>query len=552
MKKRREYAALFLLFLILGVSRRVCQLEYPDVWDEDGIRIIPGIITKGLASLFEPVNGYVVLVPKFLSFIALQISFYHYGLISSVFSFLIIAAVAFAVAESPTILVGKRWCALAIILIPSDPEVFGLPLYTFWWVSILLFLLVLWDEKDSSPLLRIFFVTVGGLSSPVIVMLLPLFYWRSYIYRNRPTEHLVSFLATLIAGFQMSFILSAGASLMPSFRSMLQHVIPKFFGSFLVGNLWYHAVWVFGLAMVILIALWIYDHLFSMNLSMAGVLPYLLVVSIALSIMRVDPAIIHQQMAGPRYFFYPFITLYWILIQVGFSRRIYRYIAFAFLAIAVVNTIPVWSRSHDDLHWKDHVLSSFFFPYYTFPVQYNGEQALAWRVVLLKQGYLAYQANDRFHDFYHDYSPVFPYTVILHAVSGAHCYAFTDALEQQSISASDSCKSVLKGFHVLETCGTSGANKREIVLNFRRGDCLLYRSGFAKKGCRVIVEGYEKRFLQELPVLNDWTCLEFSNRLLPERFLVRFVADGCDVGKWFAIALKSNQESNFAGKDVVR
>ena len=551
MKKRFEYAGLFALLLLLGVSRRACQLQYPDVWDEDGIKIIPGIIRNGASSLFDPVNGYMVLVPKLLSFISLHISFSHYGLISSILTFLLIAAVALAVAASPTILLGKRWCALALFFIPSDPEIFGLPLYTFWWVSILLFLLVLWEEENSSSLVRIVFVVLGGLSSPVIVSLLPLFYWRSYIYRARTAEHLVAFLATLIAVFQMRFIFSAGASHMPSPRSMLQHVIPKFFGSFLVGNLWHQAAWVFGMALVILIAFWIYDNRIRMSLSTSIVLPYLLAVGIALSILRIDPAIIHQKLAGPRYFFYPFVALFWILVQIGYNRNKYRHIAFAFIAIAMVNAIPVWSRSHDDLHWKDHVLSSYYFPYYTFPVQFNGEAALAWRLPLLKKEYSSYNANDRLHDFDHDDRPVFPYTLILQGSTGVRHFATGDALAYQSLTGSDYRKSIVSGFQVIGTYVTSDADKGEIKLDLHRGDCILYRSGPGNKGCRVIIDANEKRFLQELPALSDWSCLEFSNRLLPERFSARFVDEGSDFGQWFAIALKSDQESKAPGQKEI-
>jgi len=542
MKHRLEYAGLFFLFLMLGVSRRACQLQYPDVWAEDGIRIIPGIFTKGFASLFDPVNGYMVLVSRLLSFITLHISFYQYGLISSLLSFLLIATVAFAVATSPTILVGKRWCALAMLSVPSNPEVFGLPLYAFWWVSVLLFLVVLWDQDDSSPLLRIFYLLVGGLSSPVIITLLPLFYLRSYIYRAKPAEHIVSFLATAIAGFQLIFILSSGASRIPSLWSIIQYVLPKFFGSFLVGNIWKQATWVFALALVILIIVWMYDTRFRFRVSTVVVLPYLLAMSIALSVLRVDPAIIHQRIAGPRYFFYPYILLFWILIQIRFTRNRFSSIAGVFLVIAMLNAIPVWSRSHDDLHWKDHVLSSYFFPYYTFPVQYDGNRALAWSVSLSEQQYSAYHANDRFHDVRHDYSPVYPYTIRVPEFPGTHPFASVGTLDHTSMVGTDYSKSRLSGFQVTGTYGTSDADKGEITLTLHRGDCILFRSGAGKKGYRVIIAGHEKRFLQELPILTEWSSLEFSNRLLPERFSVKFVDDGGGYGEWFALALKDNPE----------
>lgn len=548
MKKKVELAALFLLFLLLGVSRRVYQLQYPDVWDEDGYRFIPGIINKGIASVIEPLNGYILLVPRLLSLLSLQISFYNYALISSVFSFILIALVALAVAKSPTMLKGKLWCALALLFIPTDPEVFGLSLYTFWWTSVLLFLLVLWDEQDSSIFQRTLYMVAGGLSSPVIVALLPLFYWRSYTFRTRPAEHFESLLATVIAGFQLQYILSSASSRIPSFRSMLEHLIPKFFGAFVVGNLKGHASWIFGLAVMVLVAFWMYDSRFRLRYSTRFVLLYLLAASIALSIIRVDPAVIHQRLAGPRYFFYPYLVLFWVLIQIGFTRKWYGYLACAFIVTAMLNALPVWARSHDDLHWRDHVLSSYFFPHYTFPIQSNGNRAVAWRLTLSANQYSALLEKERFHSTGPGCGPVYPYTMNLLGAPGAHHYASAQAHGIKTPDESDFGKPGVKGFRVVGTYATPGGDKGEIILVLNRGDCILYRTGTGPTGARVIIAGREKQFLQELPVSRNWACLEFSNRLLPERFYVRFIEDRGEPGKRLFLALKNSGGSNHESK----
>jgi len=162
------YPILFTSFTLLLASRRWLQLVSPQVWDEDGTKIIPGLINHGLTSFLTPVNGYLITVPKIISLISLTISFSHYPLISTILAWLFIASVGLAVAISPTHLKLKIACALLIFLIPSNPEVFGLPLYTFWWSSILLFLLALWDEKNLQLKWRVIFLFLGGLSSPKI------------------------------------------------------------------------------------------------------------------------------------------------------------------------------------------------------------------------------------------------------------------------------------------------------------------------------------------------------------------------------------------------
>jgi hypothetical protein len=122
------YAALFLLFFFLLYLRRPAQLLHPQVWDEDGTQIVPGLIDHGLKSLFYPVNGYLVLVPKLISAISLSISGVHYPLVSTVITWIFISWVCLEIATSQTWLCGGALLGIATLLIPSDPEAFGSPL----------------------------------------------------------------------------------------------------------------------------------------------------------------------------------------------------------------------------------------------------------------------------------------------------------------------------------------------------------------------------------------------------------------------------------------
>ena len=191
--------SLFTIFLILLASRRWMQLIIPQVWDEDGTQIIPGFITHGWASLFTPVNGYLIMVPKLISAISLTISFSHYPIISTIIVWLFIASIGLAIVLSPTSLKGKLSCAILMLSIPSDPEVFGLPLYTFWWSSILLFLVSLWNEKNQTLGWRLAFLLIGGLSSPMIVLILSILYLRVFWYRSLRSEWVVALGGTIIA-----------------------------------------------------------------------------------------------------------------------------------------------------------------------------------------------------------------------------------------------------------------------------------------------------------------------------------------------------------------
>ena len=144
------------------------------------------MIDAGARSLFEPLhNGYMVLVCGSTSLIAFTISPTYYPLIGTVLAWAFTVAVALAIALSPVIVRGGPWLALAALLVPSDPEVFGLPLYTFWWAGLLVLLAALWRPGAPGTGWRVAFVVVGALSSPVILLALPLFVYRVFAVRER-------------------------------------------------------------------------------------------------------------------------------------------------------------------------------------------------------------------------------------------------------------------------------------------------------------------------------------------------------------------------------
>lgn len=525
MKRNLKLWILFILFLTLAISRRWEQLLYPNVWDEDGTIIIPGILNHGLISLFEPVNGYLIVIPKLISFLSLNISIYNYPFISSIISFILISAIAFAVAVCPTKLSGKILCASSLLLIPSDPEVFGLPLYTFWWASLLLSLLVLWDENDAKTGVRICFLLLGGLSSPVIIALLPVFYWRSYTYRRLWTEHLLSFLGTIIAVVQMFFVLDTHASTIPPFRSLF-YIVPAFFGNFVVGNIGSpEVILLFGLLIIFMMVAWFYDYK-NHGMVLKILLVYLLFAGIALSVIRVDPAIIHPIKAGPRYFFYPFIFLFWIIIQIMLTEKWYRFIAIPVYILVLCNVVPAYTRFHDDLDWKGHIVSSSFFEQYTFPVHYDGHKESAWNVMLYKKQYAMYQKNDLFFPESQLAYPIYPYTLISVDKVDSNRYAIKTNIKEMSsfCNNTDTNPNIPISGDWIEY--KSKAKNGIIILSLKRGDVIIFRNASSETDQTLEIIGYEKKFKKELPITPEWTFLEFTNSILPNQFEVKFKGTG--------------------------
>jgi hypothetical protein len=189
--------------VIILLARAWPRLFYPQVWDEDGTRNLPGFIQKGLADLFEPLNGYLVLVPKLITMSAASISFSQYPLISTLLAWGVTLAVFYFIATAPIQLHGGLLLAVACLLVPSDPEVFGLPLYTFWWVSILLFVVVFWNDQSTDWRLRSAVILLASLSSPVCIVVLPLMWVRALWFRRSKVEINLALLTTLCAGIQL-------------------------------------------------------------------------------------------------------------------------------------------------------------------------------------------------------------------------------------------------------------------------------------------------------------------------------------------------------------
>lgn len=551
-KNRFYIPVLFSIFLGLLASRRWYQFISPQVWDEDGTpnpwqtgllsggSNIADYISHGWLAFFEPVNDYLITIPKLISAISLGLSISSYPIVSTIIAWLFIVAVGLSIALAPTKLRGRSLCAVAVFMIPSDPEVFGLPLYTFWWASLLLFLVVLWDERDSSLGWRLGFLLFGGLSSPVIILVLPILVFRAHWYRSSRSEQWVAFIATLVAAIQCFLIAKSSASGFPPLDSVLMNIVPTFFGKFLIGNWVDNKVWLWfaGLVLMGFVALW----LLRARLNVATwVLVYLLVGSIVLTVARIDPSVIHPRLAGPRYFFFPFILMFWILIQDFFTihstwlRGLIQIVAL----IVVINAAPAWSRGHDDLRWKDHVLSCRLFPEYAIPIQFDGNKASTWFLYLSGKSCTGLLRRDILVSEKEIYAhPTFPFAILQVNGSNNSMRSQIPTLVSSTMTGTDFQKSNLEGYRVIGSFSTSDADTGELLLKLRRGDHIRYRSGPGKSGQSLSILGYEQAFIMELPIAVDWVTLDFSNTQLPDEFIVKIKDEGQNWGEWSAVAIR--------------
>ncbi len=138
-----------LVLAVILVLRTWPRLLSPAVWCEDGTHCLVGFVKLGLRDLMNPVNGYYIFIPKGISAISFSLSPISFPALNTLLACAFTLFVCVWVARLPLHLKGGFLLAAVCLLVPTNPEVFGSGLYTFWWSSVLLFSLVFWKPGQS-------------------------------------------------------------------------------------------------------------------------------------------------------------------------------------------------------------------------------------------------------------------------------------------------------------------------------------------------------------------------------------------------------------------
>jgi hypothetical protein len=540
------WLSLFIVALML--LRAWPRLFYPEVWDEDGTRNLAGFLTNGIADLWQPVNGYLIVIPKLITILSVSTSLTLYPLISIVLAWAFILFVLLVIAKAPIHLKGGVFLVFLCMLIPSDAENFGLPLYTFWWSALLLFVLVFWNEKFPNLWFRLPVIALASLSSPVCIITLPLFLTRAYIIKRNTAELIVAITASIFAGIQlwsMWPIASAGGNSGLNLLA-LQEIIPVFLGSYTAGNFFQNLNWIFGLLTLSYVLVGLIRHKSSWVI---WTLCYLWSASVLMSITRVDINILNLALSGPRYFFFPFMILSWILLQLSLNdtKLWFRFTGICLLILSLINAIPVLYRQHDNLNWKDHISSCAHFSQYGIPVHFDGNISRAWSMSLEGNQCADLLQKDIFASLAS--KKTYPYQRIQIAIDtdlqNINAPEFSQISKNEWFgydydSTVTGKSSAPSGYKVIGSYIASDTDTGSITLRIHRGQQILFRTDSRSGLQRIEIMAHEESFFDEAPAAPKWVILDFSNRLLPEEFDVKFIDAGKTNGEWSAIAIKNS------------
>lgn len=377
-----QWGALLLTTLAILAWRRPDQFFHPYIWVEEGTVTLIDYIHHGWVSLFYPVAGYLVLPSKLIFLTAISISFKHLPNIEYWLTVVFTGAVIFTIAHAPTVLKHRYLCALLVLVLPINSEVYAVSEYAFWWGTLLAFLVLLWNTEDTAHRpIRILLLILGGFSSPMILPISAMLGVRALVLRTR-TDFILGILGFAIAAIQAYIMHIASAhSALPNFDIGL--ILEKFFGYFsyqpnadnilcaMLGEL---------MLLVIITFFFMKERWRKLD---SWLIIACLSMAIVASVTRVSINAIHPALAGPRYFFYPFIFLGWILLWMISDGNITQKIISCICLIgAVIVFVQIGQRHSDRMDWSANVRQCEKLDSFSMPIQFDGHKNLAWHVTI--------------------------------------------------------------------------------------------------------------------------------------------------------------------------
>src|SRR5690349_11742059 len=129
---------LFVCAIALVCWRRPDQIVNPSLWFEEGTQLLTNCVECGWCAWWRPVNGSIILSSKIILLPALKLSILHAGRLAALGATVFIALVVTLIGTAPTHLKARHLCAIAVLLIPTSAENYGVALYTFWWAGLLI------------------------------------------------------------------------------------------------------------------------------------------------------------------------------------------------------------------------------------------------------------------------------------------------------------------------------------------------------------------------------------------------------------------------------
>lgn len=343
--------------------------------------ILRDYVDRGLVSVFEPLNGYFILIARLMSLAAFKASFLWAPELSAALAVALTCAVIVAIALSPTLLPRPYLFAIVPLVIPSDPEVFNVALYSVWWAGVLLLLVLIWDSDRGKLWLRVAYTVVGGLSSPLIVPFAAILWLRVLIMR-RLSELVTAAVAGAFAAIQTIAVTSS--QIVPHRPPPDPLAVADTFAGIFVAT---PRNWLSELhpGLYVLSILAVAAFLARRKLRWEITLLALAWIAVCFSAyLRLgEVRVLSPVGAGPRYFFFPLIIMIWIGLWIALQSSTWmRAIMGLGLALALSFAGRQMARYHDPIDWRAEVTACARADAYKLPIHFDGIREHLWHIAL--------------------------------------------------------------------------------------------------------------------------------------------------------------------------
>ena len=384
-------AITFVAAIVLYARRRPDQLAHPMVWAEETV-ILGRWFTSHSSALVDPVAGQSVLVSSWLVSLAGAISLRHLPTIEVGLMLLVFAATLLLLIL-PDSVWGPRWVrclmALALALVPANPEPYMVLLFAFWWTSLWPLLVLGW--RRDHYVIRIAVLIVAGLSSLAASFAAPLFFvlwlWRR---QRRDLISAIVLAPCLVLQLEVvrtsprvyptfdlqSVVMQMGRDVAYLFRDVPLGVIPQ-----------NDSIEAWGVEVLLITGLII--AIIRLPQARSRAAGFILLLGVAgYAALSAIPAPLQTNPSGdgPRYYFLPYALIALLLLfLIGASRdRIVRIACGIALLLALVPLRHDYARQADPVDWGAAVAecAASSAPTYRLPVQADGQVESLWGLVV--------------------------------------------------------------------------------------------------------------------------------------------------------------------------
>lgn len=360
--------ALLLLF------RRPEQLLLPQFWADDGTAYFQQAMELGGArTLLRPYQGYLHLIPRLLAWAANSLpilwrpAFYGWS------AFALTLGVAGLICrycrlELPGGALTRALFVLAMLLVPHDGEVFLTLAALQWVIAPLLALLIL--QRPAATRAQhwgdVALVLAGGLTGPLLPLLLPLFAFR-WALHGRPGrgDFFLGLSALAASAVQVWTVAHSARAQLPSpthhwkrWTYAVGYQLPgRLFFGLELPEMFGAAFWIITPVLVATgVALWLAaaGDQRRRRLALAFMGTAALFYAAAIRPGANDPRIFHPLLAGARYFYVPYVMTLWTLLLLRQTPGWPQRTADTLLTLTLLAAATHFSHPlSPDYHWAE-------------------------------------------------------------------------------------------------------------------------------------------------------------------------------------------------------